>query len=229
MKKRLVVVGGHGSGEIAMSVFEEVNKVKEEWILEGFLTDIVEPGGLLGRHKVLGGTAETADYVRRGYYVHYTLHFNAQAKAERVALLRSLGIPREAHATAVHPRAYLEPSTVLGHGVLVCAHAATSFGPVIGDCVHIYANGFVGHDAHIGDFATVTAHAVVGGRVRVEEGAHLGLNSVTREDIRIGRYAIVGMGAVVTRDVDDYTIVGGNPAHVLRSLTPQSAAPKPGS
>ena len=33
---------------------------------------------------------------------------------------------------------------------------------------------------------------------------------------RIGAHSIIGAGAVVTKDVPDYAIVGGNPAHVLK-------------
>ncbi len=84
MKKRLLVVGGRGSGEIAMSVFDEMNRVSDEWILEGFLTDILPPGEMLGRFPVKGGSAEVVDWVDRGYYIHYALHLNAQAKRSRV-------------------------------------------------------------------------------------------------------------------------------------------------
>ena len=53
MKKKLLIVGGHGSGEIAISVFEDVNRVTEEWDIVGYLSDIREPGQYLGKHKVI--------------------------------------------------------------------------------------------------------------------------------------------------------------------------------
>ena len=34
----------------------------------------------------------------------------------------------------------------------------------------------------------------------------------------IGENAVVGAGAVVTKDVDDNTVVGGNPAKVLKLI-----------
>ncbi len=43
-----------------------------------------------------------------------------------------------------------------------------------------------------------------------------GRNSVVMPGVKIGDGAIIGAYAVVTKDVDPYTIVGGNPAKVIR-------------
>jgi sugar O-acyltransferase (sialic acid O-acetyltransferase NeuD family) len=218
VKPPLVIVGGHGSGEIAMSVFEAANEAREQWQIAGFLSDVCPPGERLGQHPVLGGTAEVADFVARGYLIHYTLHLNAKKKWERVEKLRSLHLPPEAHASAVHPRAHVEPSTRVGPGVVVCAQAATSFGVQLGGFVHMYTNAFVGHDTVVSDYATLAAHSVLGARIRAGEGCHVGLNCSVREDLGLGEYSIVGMGAVVLADVAPFEIVGGNPARPLGNL-----------
>lgn len=44
----------------------------------------------------------------------------------------------------------------------------------------------------------------------------IGRNALIKAGVRIGDGAVVGMGAVVTKDVDDYCIVAGNPAQVIR-------------
>lgn len=218
MKKRLLVIGGQGSGEIAMSVFEAANEVSKEWIIEGYLNDIRMPGEKLGKHKVVGGSEQIMDFVNKGYHIHYTLHFNAKNKYERVTKFKKLNIPIEANASAVHPLAYLNPSTKVGFGVIFLPFSATSFGAHIGNFIHVYTNGFIGHDSIIDDFSTITAHSIVGGRVQINEGAHIGLNSSIKEDISIGKYAIIGMGAVVTKDVPDKAIVVGNPAKILSKI-----------
>jgi sugar O-acyltransferase (sialic acid O-acetyltransferase NeuD family) len=215
VRNKLVVVGGHGSGEMAMSVFDAVNEHNDEWDIEGFLSDIGDPGSYLGKHPIVGGTDEVVDFVDRGYHVHYTLHFNAKNKLSRVERLRSLGIPDDALATAIHPRAHIEPSVTIGKGVLASAYAGTSFGATIKNHVHLYSFSYLAHDTIIEDFVGVTAHSIVGARVTVEEGAHIGLNATIREDVRIGRYALVGMASVVLNDVEPFQIVGGNPARPL--------------
>jgi maltose O-acetyltransferase len=49
----------------------------------------------------------------------------------------------------------------------------------------------------------------------VEDFAWVGERVLVLQGRRIGKGAIVGAGAVVTRDVEPFTIVGGNPARVI--------------
>jgi len=54
--------------------------------------------------------------------------------------------------------------------------------------------------------------------VRVCNKAWIGFNAIILKGVTIGEGAIVGAGSVVTHDVPPYTVVGGNPAQVLRVL-----------
>lgn len=44
----------------------------------------------------------------------------------------------------------------------------------------------------------------------------IGRNAILKQGVSIGHGAIVGMGSIVTRDVQPYSIVGGNPAKLIR-------------
>lgn len=52
----------------------------------------------------------------------------------------------------------------------------------------------------------------------VRKGAWVGARAIILKGVTIGEGAVVGAGAVVTKDVPPYTIVGGNPAHVIRKI-----------
>jgi acetyltransferase-like isoleucine patch superfamily enzyme len=54
----------------------------------------------------------------------------------------------------------------------------------------------------------------------VKRGASIGTGVTVLANVTIGEDAIVGAGAVVTRDVPPRTIVAGNPARVLRTVSP---------
>lgn len=52
----------------------------------------------------------------------------------------------------------------------------------------------------------------------IEEDAWIGASVIILKGVRIGKGAIVGAGSVVTKNVPPYTVVGGNPAQVIRSI-----------
>lgn len=53
-------------------------------------------------------------------------------------------------------------------------------------------------------------------RTRIGADVWIGQGALLRDGLTIGVGAVVAAGAVVTRDVAPYTIVGGNPARVIR-------------
>ena len=55
--------------------------------------------------------------------------------------------------------------------------------------------------------------------IRVERGASIGTGATILGNVRIGARAIIGAGAVVTRDVPAGSIVAGNPARILKTVT----------
>lgn len=55
--------------------------------------------------------------------------------------------------------------------------------------------------------------------VRICNKAWIGARAVILKGVTIGEGAVVGAGSVVTKDVPPWTIVGGNPAKIIRSLT----------
>lgn len=59
-------------------------------------------------------------------------------------------------------------------------------------------------------------------RTSIAADVWIGEGAFIKAGVNIGVGAIVGMGAVVTRDVPPYTIVGGNPARIIRSRFDES-------
>jgi acetyltransferase-like isoleucine patch superfamily enzyme len=55
--------------------------------------------------------------------------------------------------------------------------------------------------------------------IKVCRHAWIGMEAFILKGVTIGEGAIVGAASVVTRDVEPWTIVGGNPAKLIRKLT----------
>ena len=56
----------------------------------------------------------------------------------------------------------------------------------------------------------------------VEDEAWIGANSVITAGVTVGRHSIVAGGSVVTKNVPPYSIVGGNPAKLLKQYNTET-------
>jgi acetyltransferase-like isoleucine patch superfamily enzyme len=95
--------------------------------------------------------------------------------------------------------------------------------------VDIEDNVFIGHGVTFINDSYPRATTAGGGlqteadwkleKTVVKRGASIGSGSTILSKVTIGENAIVGAGSVVTKDVPANTIVAGNPAKILRSIT----------
>lgn len=54
--------------------------------------------------------------------------------------------------------------------------------------------------------------------VIIGENSWIGINVIILAGVNIGKNAVVAAGSIVTHDVEDYTVVGGNPAKLIKTL-----------
>jgi len=216
-KKRVIIMGGGGGGQVAASVIEDINRVEPVWEVAGFLNDGQEIGSKMGPYDVIGRTEEAADYVQKGYFLHYALH-NAKFSRQRIRHFKEMNLPEEAFPTFVHPTAHTSTNLGIGPGAMLAAYAILSFGVKLGSYTHLYANAFIGHDTTVGDFVSISNNSAVGSMITIGDGSHLGTNCSIRERVQIGASAIVGIGAVVLKDVGEGEIAVGNPAKIIGNV-----------
>lgn len=55
--------------------------------------------------------------------------------------------------------------------------------------------------------------------IKICDDAWIGMNSIILKGVTIGEGAIVGAGSVVTKDVPAWTVVAGNPAKVVKTIS----------
>lgn len=65
------------------------------------------------------------------------------------------------------------------------------------------------HDVNSHDFTPV------GSEVSIEDNVWLASSCIILPGIKVGKGAVVASGSVVTKDVDEYSVVAGNPARVV--------------
>lgn len=61
--------------------------------------------------------------------------------------------------------------------------------------------------------------------VVIDDDVWIGIRVIILPGVRIGRSSIIGAGAVVTKDVPPFSIVGGNPAKILKKRDQSNIGP----
>ena len=130
----------------------------------------------------------------------------------------------------VRERVDIGDDVVIGRGVLVendttigaltkiqaeayiTAYSTLEDNVFIAPCVVTTNDNFMGRTEH--------RHALIKGPT-IRRGARIGGGVILCPGIEVGAEAFVGAGAVVTKDVAPGVVVVGNPARVLRSVSPE--------
>jgi len=116
---------------------------------------------------------------------------------------------------AIHLRAVISPSAVLGAGITIMAGAVINACARLGVNVIVNTGAIVEHDCVIGDHVHIATGAQLASTVQVGNGVHVGAGATVRQCIAIGEGAIVAAGAVVVKDVSPHAVVVGVPARPL--------------
>ena len=95
----------------------------------------------------------------------------------------------------------------------------TIIGPVrIGDHVNLPQGITVSALNHNFDdpTRTISEQGISTKQVTIENDVWIGANAVVLQGVTIGEHCVVAAGSIVTKDVPPQTVVGGNPARILK-------------
>ncbi|WP_281980541.1 hypothetical protein [Tenacibaculum mesophilum] len=76
----------------------------------------------------------------------------------------------------------------------------------------------IAHGVKVGRNSVVIANAMIAGSVNIGENSWIAPSSSIINKKNVGDNALVGLGAVVTKNVENNTIVAGNPAKFIRNI-----------
>ena len=214
MPKKIIIIGGIGTGTVIAATIEDIMRESQEWELHGFLNDSMKAGEELNGFPVLGTPDDARRFEAEGCYFIYALVTTKKAY-ERVQKLQSLGIPEEKFPTLKHPTVVVSRNVRLGYGVVLMPGVVISPDAAIGNHTHLYANSFVGHNTTVGSHCLIANNASIGAFINIEDGVHVGSNCSIIERVTLGEWSVVGLGAVVVKDVPPFTTVVGNPAKAV--------------
>ncbi len=202
---KLAILGASGHGKVVADTAECCG-----WTSISFFDDAWPGLKQCSAWQVIGDTAHLLERLHE-YDGVFVAIGNNMVRVDKLNKLLSLG----AHVpNIIHPFTSVSQYVDIKAGVLVVAGAVVNAGASIGMGVILNTSCSVDHDCVIDDGVHVSPGARLAGGVKVERLAWVGIGASVRQLICIGANAIVGAGAVVVRDVEQDSMVLGNPAKV---------------
>lgn len=107
---------------------------------------------------------------------------------------------------------------VMGKNCSVNAYAYLQGKIKMGNDVRIAPRASIIADNHCHDSITVpiTRQGCVQKGIEIGNDVWIGANTVIVDGVKIGDHSIIAAGSVVVKDIGDYVIAGGNPAHIIK-------------
>ena len=209
--KDLIIVGTGGVGRETAQIVEEINKVKKEWNILGFIDDNKDLiGKLINGYRVIGNRIYL-NYFEREVYVVIAIA-NYSVKKELVKFLTNKNIK---YATIIHPSVKINETVKIGEGSIVYPGVIMTVNIDVGNHVIISPKCGIGHDTIIEDYVTLLWNVNVSGSERIRQGATLGSGCTIIQGLEIGKNSFVGAGAVVIRDVEENKTAVGVPSRYI--------------
>lgn len=133
----------------------------------------------------------------------------------RLLLLRLFGARLEKVLIFSTARIYVPWLLEMKEGACLGPYSEVyNLGPVcFGKCSVLSQYSYVCNGTH--DLSTLRLPLMIG-KVNIGEYAFIGAKALILPGVNIGEGAVVGAGSVVTKDVQAWTVVGGNPAREIK-------------
>lgn len=180
--------------------------------------DRMKAGEWIHRLKDEGYKTQGAEEMMRSRRLCYRINHTEPGAAAERALLNELFENRLPASSALVAPLQIDraKNMTIGEGVFI-NHGLTcmsSGGITIEDGVMIGPEAALitaNHDFH--DLDLLQFQPIV-----IKKGAWIGARAVILPGVTVGEGAVVASGAIVTKDVAPRTVVGGNPARVIKEI-----------
>ncbi len=126
----------------------------------------------------------------------------------------------------IEPGAVIRDFVEIGNNCVIMMGAVLNIGAVIGEKTMIDMNVVVGGRAIVGNNCHIGAGAVLAGVIEppsadpviIGDNVLVGANAVILEGVKVGKGSVIAAGSVVVSDVEEYMVMAGVPAKVLKKV-----------
>lgn len=205
--KKLIIVGAGAMAREILWMVKDINAVKNEWDVVGFL-DFFEDGRSLSSYECSHGVIGTIDTWQPKNDEFFVIGIqDAKYKRHAVEVLKAKGAK---FISLIHPTCLICDTAKYGEGFVLYAYCKLGPNAVVGDFVA--SQSTISHDCIIGDYSKISGMCGLGGGVHIGHDSFLATGVSIVPHVNIGDNVQCGIGSVVIRNIKSDTKVFGNPA-----------------
>lgn len=200
----IIIYGAGGMAKEVAQLIEDINAVKPQWNIVGYIDDIKgDCGEYINGYRILG-SGEVLRRVKAPTNVVLAI----SSPAAKETIYNKIKDYELKFPTLIHPSARIGKNSQIDSGSIIGIDCIVSVNVHIGRHVFLNMRNVIGHDALIGDFCSCLVNCIIAGDVKVGMGSLLGSNCVIMEKKKIGSKVKIGMGSIVDFDVkSDYVVL----------------------
>lgn len=210
MSKSLCIYGAGGLGREFLSIIEISKFPKWEEIL--FIDDTSEDS-LVNGIKVVPFEVFINDIDEKSNYEFIIANGEPRNRRLLCQKVKENGFEL---ANIIADSAIVARTAKYGDGAVVHWQSILSTEVNIGNNVMVGKNAMLGHDVQVGDNSVISACSYIGGFTTIGDNSFVGAGAVLRDHIHVGKNCVIGLGSVVTKNVEDNSVMVGNPAVKIR-------------
>jgi len=215
--KKIIILGTGGNCIDILDTINDINERQDAILYKcvGFLDDNPDNANAEFQGVKVLGELKTATEFEDCFFVNGLGSPKNFWKKEKI--ISKTNILPNRFETIVHPSASVSHMSKLGFGTVVFQNVTIASNAVIGNHVIVLPGSVISHHSQVRDYSCVASCAAISGKVLIKESSYVGAGSTIIENKIVGKYSLVGAGSVVIKNVDDNSVVVGNPARFLRN------------
>lgn len=199
----LIIYGGGGHAKSLIDLIRAEGKYR----IHGILDDGIPAGGMIMGVPVLGDGSKLSELRRQGIGLAVNAVGGIGSITPRLKVYERLRLAGFKVPTVIHPRAYVEPTAILGEGGQLFFNAYVGSEVSVGFGCIINTGAIISHDCVLRDFVNISPGAILAGAVTVNERSLVGMGVTVNLNVTIGAGARVGNSATVKADIPENGVV----------------------
>lgn len=208
---KLAIVGSGDLGQLIAHHAEQSG----EFLISGFFDDYKSPGEIVGKHAVLGGTADILSLYGSGNFDEIIIGIGYRHFELRKKLF--LELKEKIHfANVIHQSAIIDPSCKLGVGIVVLPGCVLDMNVELADNVLLNTGCIIAHDSKVMAHSFLSPAVVMAGFSRIGESCNIGINTTIIDNVRIADHIQTGGATVVIKNLEEAGLYVGSPARKVR-------------